>query len=68
MPHYPAMRAMIFHQHGGPEVLRLEDVPTPGPGPTDVLVRVTTHPAKRVEELAPPGWLKVRNARAPDSS
>jgi transposase len=33
---------------------------------TDVLVRVSTHPAKRVAELAPPGWLEARRARAPD--
>src|SRR5260370_822222 len=27
-----------FHQHGGPEVLRYEDAPTPEPGPGEVLV------------------------------
>jgi len=34
------MRAVQFHQHGGPEVLRCEDVPDPTPGPGEVLVRV----------------------------
>jgi NADPH:quinone reductase-like Zn-dependent oxidoreductase len=34
------MRAVQFHQHGGPEVLRCEDVPDPIPGPGEVLVRV----------------------------
>ncbi len=34
------MRAVRIHQHGGPEVLRTEDAPTPTPGPTDVLVKV----------------------------
>jgi len=34
------MRAVQFHQHGGPEVLRCEDVPDPFPGPGEVLVRV----------------------------
>jgi NADPH:quinone reductase-like Zn-dependent oxidoreductase len=34
------MRAAIFHENGGPEVLRIEDVPTPQPGPGEVLVRV----------------------------
>ena len=34
------MKAVRFHQHGGPEVLRYEDVPEPDPGPGDVLVRV----------------------------
>jgi NADPH:quinone reductase-like Zn-dependent oxidoreductase len=34
------MRAAIFHEHGGPEVLRIEDVPQPTPGPGEVLVQV----------------------------
>jgi NADPH:quinone reductase-like Zn-dependent oxidoreductase len=34
------MRAAIFHEHGGPEVVRIEDVPRPEPGPGEVLVRV----------------------------
>jgi NADPH:quinone reductase-like Zn-dependent oxidoreductase len=34
------MRATVFHEHGGPEVLRYEEVPTPEPGPDEALVRV----------------------------
>ncbi|HEX9792361.1 MAG TPA: zinc-binding dehydrogenase [Planctomycetota bacterium] len=34
------MRAVRIHEHGGPEVLRLEDVPTPEPGPGAVRVRI----------------------------
>ena len=34
------MKAIRFHQHGGPEVLRYEDAPEPDPGPGEVLVRV----------------------------
>jgi NADPH:quinone reductase-like Zn-dependent oxidoreductase len=34
------MKAVRFHEHGGPEVLRYEGVPDPVPGPADVLVRV----------------------------
>jgi NADPH:quinone reductase-like Zn-dependent oxidoreductase len=34
------MRAVRFHQHGGPEVLRLEDAPDPLPAPDRVIVRV----------------------------
>ncbi|HET7231973.1 MAG TPA: alcohol dehydrogenase catalytic domain-containing protein [Longimicrobium sp.] len=34
------MRAAIFHEHGGPEVVRVEDVPQPRPGPGEVLVQV----------------------------
>ncbi len=34
------MKASVFHEHGGPEVLRYEEVSTPQPGPDDALVRV----------------------------
>jgi NADPH:quinone reductase-like Zn-dependent oxidoreductase len=32
------VKAVRFHEHGGPEVLRCEDVPTPAPGPGQVLI------------------------------
>lgn len=34
------MKAVRFHEHGGPEVLRYEDAPEPELGPGDVLIRV----------------------------
>lgn len=34
------MKAVRFHEHGGPEVLVYEDAPDPRPGPGEVLVRV----------------------------
>src|SRR5277367_6557851 len=34
------MKAIVVHQYGGPEVLKLEDYPDPVPGPGEVLVRV----------------------------
>lgn len=34
------MRAVVVRETGGPEVLRLEEVPAPEPGPGEVLVRV----------------------------
>jgi len=34
------MRAIRFHTHGGPEVLRLEEIPRPEPGAGQALVRV----------------------------
>jgi NADPH:quinone reductase-like Zn-dependent oxidoreductase len=34
------MQAVVFHEHGGPEVLRVEDMPQPTPGPGEVLLRV----------------------------
>ncbi|MET9010226.1 NADP-dependent oxidoreductase [Streptomyces olivaceoviridis] len=44
------MRAVRLHEHGGPEVLRYEEVPIPEPGPGEVLVRV--HAAG----VNPPDW------------
>jgi NADPH:quinone reductase-like Zn-dependent oxidoreductase len=34
------MKAVRFHAHGGPEVLRYEEAPDPVPGPGEALVRV----------------------------
>ena len=34
------MKAIQVHQFGGPEVLGLEEIPTPKPGPGEVLVHV----------------------------
>jgi len=34
------MQAIRVHQHGGPESMRLEEVPTPAPGPRQALVRL----------------------------
>jgi NADPH:quinone reductase-like Zn-dependent oxidoreductase len=34
------VRAAIFHEFGGPEVIRIEDVPVPLPGEGEVLLRV----------------------------
>jgi NADPH2:quinone reductase len=34
------MRAIRIHGYGGPEVMRIEEIPTPAPGPKQALVRV----------------------------
>jgi NADPH:quinone reductase-like Zn-dependent oxidoreductase len=51
------MKAVVLHQHGGPEELKYEDVPNPTPGPGEVLVRV--HAAS----LNPIDW-KLRSGEA----
>ncbi|MBI2243503.1 MAG: NAD(P)-dependent alcohol dehydrogenase, partial [Nocardioides sp.] len=35
------MKAVIYAQYGGPEVLRIEDMPIPSPAAGQVLVKVT---------------------------
>ena len=35
------MRAVRIHRHGGPETLRVDEVPRPAPGPSDLLVRLS---------------------------
>ena len=34
------MRAMRVHEYGGPEVMRLEEVPVPEPGKGEALVKL----------------------------
>jgi len=34
------MKAAVIREHGGPEVIRVEEVPDPAPGPGEVLVRL----------------------------
>ena len=36
----PTMKASVYHEFGGPEVLRYEDIPTPEPAEGEVLVKV----------------------------
>jgi len=34
------MKAVVYERYGGPEVLRFAEVPTPVPGPDEVLIRI----------------------------
>ena len=43
------MKAIRVKEFGGPEVLRLEEVPTPQPGPGEVLVRIRATGVNPVE-------------------
>jgi NADPH:quinone reductase-like Zn-dependent oxidoreductase len=36
----PAMKAIVIHQYGGPEVLKYEDAPRPEPKEDEILIRV----------------------------
>jgi NADPH2:quinone reductase len=43
------MRAIVVHEFGGPDVMKLENVPTPAPGPAEVLVRLRAAGVNPVE-------------------
>ena len=53
------MKAVVYSEYGGPEVLQLTDVQTPTPGPNELLVKV--HAAA----LNPVDWHFVRGAPYP---
>jgi NADPH:quinone reductase-like Zn-dependent oxidoreductase len=46
------MKAMVIREFGGPDVMRLEDVPTPSPGPDEVVIRVHAVSVNRTLDLA----------------
>lgn len=50
------MNAVLFHQHGSPDVLRYEELPTPEPAPGQVLVRLRAAALNRVDLLVRRGW------------
>ncbi|HIC89684.1 MAG TPA: alcohol dehydrogenase, partial [Anaerolineae bacterium] len=51
------MRAVVFHQHGGRDVLRyVEDMPQPEPGPEEVLVQVHYCALNRLDIFVREGW------------
>ncbi|HEY6862393.1 MAG TPA: hypothetical protein VI319_00705, partial [Burkholderiales bacterium] len=45
------MKAIVIREFGPPEVMRLEDVPTPEPGPGEVVVRVHAVSVNRTLDL-----------------
>ena len=45
------MKAMVVHEYGGPEVLKLEDVPRPEPKENEILVRVIASGVNPVDAL-----------------
>ena len=51
------MRAIRIHKYGGPEVMQLEELPTPVPGPGQVLVRVQASSVNFLDVLKRRGQL-----------
>jgi NADPH:quinone reductase-like Zn-dependent oxidoreductase len=54
------MKAMLFHSHGGPEVLQYTDFPTPEPAEGQVLVKLETAALNRVDLWTRKGWPGIK--------
>lgn len=50
------MKTVLFHQHGGPEVLHYTDYPTPVPMPGEALVKLQAAALNRVDVFVREGW------------
>ena len=53
------MKAMRYHEPGGPDVLRYEEVPDPEPGPVDVVVDVVAAALNRLDVVQRNGWFTM---------
>lgn len=54
------MKAVVFHEHGGPEVLQYTDIPTPDPGTGQVLVRLKAAALNRLDLWVRQGWPGIK--------
>lgn len=50
------MKAVLFRQHGGPEVLEYTDFPTPEPKPGEALIRLRAAALNRMDVMVRNGW------------
>ena len=54
------MKAILFHNHGGPEVLEYADIETPQPGPGEVQVRLRSAALNRLDLWVREGWPGIK--------
>ncbi len=54
------MKAILFHQHGGPDVLEYTEIPTPEPGPGQVLIRLHAAALNRLDIWVRNGWPGIK--------
>jgi NADPH:quinone reductase-like Zn-dependent oxidoreductase len=54
------MKAILFHRHGGSEVLEYADLPTPEPKPGEVLVRLRAAALNRLDIWVREGWPGIK--------
>ena len=50
------MKVVLFHQHGGPQVLEYTEFPTPEPKAGEVLVRLRAAALNRMDVMVRNGW------------
>jgi NADPH:quinone reductase-like Zn-dependent oxidoreductase len=50
------MKAVLFRQHGGPEVLEYADFPAPEPKPGEALIRLRAAALNRMDVMVRTGW------------
>jgi NADPH2:quinone reductase len=53
------VRAIVYSEYGGPEVLKLEERPTPAPGAGQALVKVASAGVNFIDIYQRLGWYKV---------
>lgn len=54
------MKTVLFHEHGGPEVLQYTDFPTPEPKPGEALIRLHASALNFVDILVRKGWPSLK--------
>lgn len=54
------MKAILFRQHGGPEVLEYTDFPTPEPKPGEALIRLRAASLNRMDVMVRNGWAGLK--------
>jgi NADPH:quinone reductase-like Zn-dependent oxidoreductase len=54
------MKAILFHNHGGPEVLEYADIDTPEPGPGHVQIRLRAAALNRLDLWVREGWPGIK--------
>ena len=54
------MKAVLFHKHGGPEVLQYTDFPIPEPKPGEALIRLHASALNFVDILVRKGWPSLK--------
>ncbi len=59
------MKAMLYREFGGTDVLRYEDVPDPEPGPVDVVIDVAATALNRLDVVQRNGWFNMPGFQLP---